>query len=151
MINNEISGINKDIPKYEPGFIKINRMKCYRMLNDDIIFQEKKLERLLKRNQIKNNENNKNNSNIELNYSLSNENNLENNILNKNIEHNYENNFNNDNVIDYKENKNNFQIPTKLKRNYIYGLNFEKNNLKEIYRKVNNFIYHKKDKWFAYY
>ena len=145
MIYNEI---NENIPQYEPGFIKINRMKCYRMLNDDIIFQEKKLERLLKRNQIKSNEENKNNSIKDLNSPLINENNTDNNLLTKNNDFNYENNFNNQN--DYKEEKNNIQISTNLKRNYIYGLNFDKNNEKEIYKKVNNFIYHKKDKWFAY-
>ena len=54
MNKNEINISNKNILNYEPGFIKNNRIKCYKMLNDDIIFQEKKLQRKLKREKMYN-------------------------------------------------------------------------------------------------
>ena len=162
MINNESNNLNKNIIHYEPGFIKINRMKCYRMLNDDIVFQEKKLQRLLKRNQMEAYSNNNENKDIpNSNKDLYNEN-IDKNIDN-NIEiHNSNNSNSNSKIFFYDNNneENNDNIKEQkqkyLKRNYIYGLNYSKSknkenkNVKYINDNNNIFVYHKKDKWIAF-
>ena len=139
MNKNEINNLNQNIINYEPGFIKKNRIKCYKMLNDDIIFQEQKLERQLKREKMYINQ--KNNDNL----SLNNESNLDNNKSDKNDSiANLD--ISNDNYSQKDQNQLN-EIKS-FKREYIHGLNFHLFNKEKIPEK-NLFVYHKKDKWTA--
>ena len=137
------NGINKNDIQYEPGFMKNNRLKCYRMLNDDIIFQEKKIERLLKRNQINKDINEEKNLIKKSNKLFLKENILDINISNSTI-------YKNEIGINCIKNNNNLKELKILERNYIYGLNFEKYNKQAINKNKNYFIYHKKDKWIAF-
>ena len=146
--------------KYEPGFIKNNRMKFYRMLNDDIIFQEKKMERLLKRNKLYKNIDDEEENNIITNSNnlLQKENSLDNNISNSNLNNDNDNDneidINNSNKSNQENNipNNNIKEIKNLERNYIYGLNLEKYNKQKTNdnKNKNYFIYHKKDKLIAF-
>ena len=144
MNKNEINISNKNILNYEPGFIKNNRIKCYKMLNDDIIFQEKKLQRKLKREKMYNIQENINA------LSINNENSL-------NIDKSIEFNDKNSQIVEIVSNSDNVEAQNNLgeiksfKREYIHGLNFNE-SIKEkinIGGNKNLFVYHKKDKWVA--
>ena len=159
MKKNENDDLNKQYIQYEPGFIKNNRMKCYRMLNDDIIFQEKKLQRLIKRNQMEIKDNSEKNINENKNIINNNESNLDNNniiikdsdiILKSNISDNNDNMYINDDISNNTEKENDLEIKS-LKTNYMYGINYEKNINTDMpfYKNNNNFVYHKNHKWIA--
>ena len=157
MINEKNDVNKKNFIQNEPGFIKNNRMKCYRMLNDDIVFQEKKLERLLKRNQLYNSpdmiqettkpnisskeEKNMNNNNANTTKSI-NENNSD-----IEIEDNINKEEPNEDITSSNINKLN-----NLKLKYLYGFNYwkPKGNQKEFNYDKNMLVYHKRDKWIAF-
>ena len=158
MINEKNDVNNKNFIKYEPGFIKNNRMKCYRMLNDDIVFQEKKLERLLKRNQLYNNTNmNKDPQNQNISTKEEEKNLINNNTtkrINENndneVENNKEEEFNeNINISNINKNKNKLN---NLTLKYLYGFNYwkPKKAQKEFNYDKDMLVYHKRDKWIAF-
>ena len=153
MINEKNDVIKKKFIQYENGFIKNNRMKCYRMLNDDIVFQEKKLERLLKRNQLYNNTD-INKDTQKQNIATKEEKNIINNNTPKSINEN--NSDIEDNINKEEPNENisftNINKLNCLNLNYLYGFNYWKPKGDQIgfnYDK-NMLVYHKRDKWIGF-
>ena len=153
MINEKNDVIKKKFIQYENGFIKNNRMKCYRMLNDDIVFQEKKLERLLKRNQLYNNTD-INKDTQKQNIATKEEKNIINNNTPKSINEN--NSDIEDNINKEEPNENisftNINKLNCLNLNYLYGFNYWKPKGDQMgfnYDK-NMLVYHKRDKWIGF-
>ena len=155
MINEKNDVNKKNFIQYEPGFIKNNRMKCYRMLNDDIVFQEKKLERLLKRNQLYKSPD-MNQETQKPNISSKEEKNMNNNNITKSINEN-------DSYIEIEDNINkeepneditssNINKLNNLNLKYLYGFNYwkPKGNQKEFNYDKNMLVYHKRDKWIGF-
>ena len=153
MINEKNDVIKKKFIQYENGFIKNNRIKCYRMLNDDIVFQEKKLERLLKRNQLYNNTD-INKDTQKQNIAKKEDKNIINNNTPKSINENNSDIEDNINKEELNENISftNINKLNCLNLNYLYGFNYWKPKGDQMgfnYDK-NMLVYHKRDKWIGF-